>query len=550
MEGSVRTGTDDELFGLGERKLGLDFIAYVADRDPAVAYAAATQGSRHPEHDHFLKTLRGCRDLLSLEERDLFLRIEEYLPAEKTSFGNVLRRDLGGARLAAPHTDDPLLKPLLYLARDLLPVLLLPREARPLLDIPTSPWARPEDPIVTLVARTEHPMGDKFITRLDSDDLGRTFGPSSAASFSFGSEVWVAVGRAQLAGILVGTAAQYTRATSGGLTQEGFLAEIGHCLELLREVVAEGRARIPVAVAFRGAHSSPDLSIELPWGTLRPPKALDVPHSTEDGGPSVILITTVEDEVIVSDVSRMGVASGASVRASRRAMARRFEQTISERVHKTALTVLLGVDEQPRVGLVHHSTLIMTPFFGSSGLSQQTGPTQTVFGVQRAIGNLQGLHMKQGAELRRWANVVEAHYSPKLDVAIRRLAAALVAGRDPSDGLIDAVIAWESLFAVGSQSELAFRIAASMARLLESSAASRGALHSEINTLYGVRSKVVHGVAPSDPGQYRAERDRAIELGVQAVAALFEKRPDLIPNEDRSRDLILGGSSERPAGPA
>jgi hypothetical protein len=110
---------------------------------------------------------------------------------------------------------------------------------------------------------------------------------------------------------------------------------------------------------------------------------------------------------------------------------------------------------------------------------------------------------------------------------------------DLEDGLVDAVVAWESLFAGTDQGELSFRIAAAMAWLIERDPSERVILHREITKLYTTRSQILHrGRASRDVG---AERDRAVDLGLKAVRALLERRPDLVKDENRGKALILTG---------
>jgi hypothetical protein len=120
-----------------------------------------------------------------------------------------------------------------------------------------------------------------------------------------------------------------------------------------------------------------------------------------------------------------------------------------------------------------------------------------------------------------------------------------VAGRhDVEDGLVDAVIAWESLFAGTDAGELSFRIAAAMSWLMGRTADDRLALHREITSLYGTRSRVVHrGVAGQD---LTTERDRAVELGIAAMHALLRDHPDLVDDDNRGRKLIMRGESPAP----
>jgi hypothetical protein len=144
------------------------------------------------------------------------------------------------------------------------------------------------------------------------------------------------------------------------------------------------------------------------------------------------------------------------------------------------------------------------------------------------------------AEIECWARVLAEHYSPRLEVAARRVIAALSQRLDPADRLIDAVIAWESLF--GADQEATLRVTGSLSWLLEpDSPTNRETLRLETARIYGLRSRVVHG-RQEDPIEVSNASMRATEVAIIALAALMERRPELIPIDsvDRSKRLLLG----------
>ena len=155
-----------------------------------------------------------------------------------------------------------------------------------------------------------------------------------------------------------------------------------------------------------------------------------------------------------------------------------------------------------------------------------------VQGTQAFIGD------EDVAQLDDMAKVVQANHEPKLSLAVRRLVSAVTARFDPSDGLIDAVIALEALFAGTDKSELRFRIAAAVAWLLEpSDQSAREAIFKEARDIYDKRSQVVHGqaVPPNTPEL----RDRAFTLGVSSLRRLHLEFPSLLPDDQRSAKIIL-----------
>jgi len=144
------------------------------------------------------------------------------------------------------------------------------------------------------------------------------------------------------------------------------------------------------------------------------------------------------------------------------------------------------------------------------------------------------------AEIERWALLLKERYSPRLEVASRRVIAALSQRLDPADRLIDAVTAWESLFSADQDASL--RVTGSLAWLLKpGSTPEREALQREMALIYRLRSQVVHG-RTTDPVIVSASSLRATELAVLALAGLLQNRPELLPIDSvvRSRRLLLG----------
>jgi hypothetical protein len=148
---------------------------------------------------------------------------------------------------------------------------------------------------------------------------------------------------------------------------------------------------------------------------------------------------------------------------------------------------------------------------------------------------------QEEADLQAWAGRVASSYDEVIAVAMRRtLSAVIERGSSAEDALIDAVIAWENLFGVGSSSEMVFRVTTALAVLLAPSAQERAGLRARLAKVYALRSKVAHGgvVVPKD--RLGDRRDEAIDIAIAALKSLFESYPSLIADKDRGMRLILG----------
>jgi hypothetical protein len=140
----------------------------------------------------------------------------------------------------------------------------------------------------------------------------------------------------------------------------------------------------------------------------------------------------------------------------------------------------------------------------------------------------------------RWIDVVMSADLSHLNLAVTRTLRALTERRDPSDTLIDAVIAWESLF--GATSESTLRVSASLARLLHPAGEERDQARTRYRDIYVLRSNIVHGNRfRSTPQQIHQSGQEAADASLQAISALLIQRRDLLAldSADRSLKIIM-----------
>lgn len=138
-----------------------------------------------------------------------------------------------------------------------------------------------------------------------------------------------------------------------------------------------------------------------------------------------------------------------------------------------------------------------------------------------------------------WSHTLVQREAPNLEISIKRTLSSISGRRDPSDSLIDAVTAWESV--VGTRSETVFRVTAALAKLLEADSTARAELRKRLAKIYDVRSRVVHGdlVEVGDVASAAAD---ATSVSLRTLAALFERGDDWLAMKasERSDRLILG----------
>jgi hypothetical protein len=143
------------------------------------------------------------------------------------------------------------------------------------------------------------------------------------------------------------------------------------------------------------------------------------------------------------------------------------------------------------------------------------------------------LDVDQTNRWAEWTALVHANYSSKLDIAVRRTLSAATERADPTDGLIDAVIAWENLFGSGS-GESTLRVSASVAWLLGTNAPERAAIRDQVKKIYDLRSKVVHGSRALGSKEATDRRSEAVDLTLRTLRTIFRDRRDLLTCKDSS----------------
>lgn len=380
-----------------------------------------------------------------------------------------------------------------------------------------------------------HAAADRFREALAGDDLSELFAVEAPpAFFSFSSGSGTAVEASQLPQALIGAAAARARLLEPTFELESVIRQLRQLVADLRQVQADGTLELPVVVSLHGLEVEGGVRIALPWGWLR---TMDAAASNAVGDimleQGALLVTPVECRVSVSSATATEEGATPAIEAQPPESLRAFTAQLDERIQKTTLTLLM-VETDPRLSAVPSRTVAITPFFGTGWGASGAHWLTPVPGPARR------LTPAEVESVRSVAALVDDNYTDALAIPTRRFASALSTRYDVEDGLVDAVVAWESLFAGTDAGELNFRIAAAIAWLIGEDAEERLKLQKEISRLYATRSRILHrGRAGRD---VTAARDRAVDLGVHALKALLERHPALVGDENRGKRLILAGS--------
>jgi hypothetical protein len=189
----------------------------------------------------------------------------------------------------------------------------------------------------------------------------------------------------------------------------------------------------------------------------------------------------------------------------------------------------LATQREEPVGCVQTWTSILDPLnAGSSATWRPRSPTA----VNPYVATNEDL-----IAVGEWVQRISDADDSAIEIARRRVVSAIASRDDPTDGFVDAVIAWENLF--GSRDgELRFRVSGAIAKLL-AEPSDRVAMQRRLQTQYDVRSSVVHGGAHLDSVKARTERDSAIGTALAVLRVLYSERQDLLVDTNRARTVLL-----------
>ena len=299
--------------------------------------------------------------------------------------------------------------------------------------------------------------------------------------------------------MVIASAWDTVKMTSKIPSQEDLLKRVQHNVDVLRLASAGKNASIPARLVFTGFTTSESREITTPWGRLRPLAAWErslAPASLEgavtgtgaDG--KQVTVSYAGEMVLETELPYAIRIDAVPDWASPAIPSWRPMQgydTLRRRLEGVQLAAMLSTDREPGSWVTARLAWSWTGnplgHGGNTGWGDPRGP----IGFMPAV-----LSVEECADFEEWATRVDASWTGRIDIAVRRLLNAANARTDMADRLVDSVIVWENLFGT-SQGEPRLRISAALAWLLEGDSAAREELQIQLKTLYDYRSKIVHG---------------------------------------------------------
>lgn len=320
-------------------------------------------------------------------------------------------------------------------------------------------------------------------------------------------------------------------------------------LDTLRSAVSGGAPDVPGRVVLTGFTTRDADPIPTPWGQLRPlhawerdlaPAILEGVVSGTDHHGNQATVSYAGEMVLESEIPYAVVIGGdedLTADIPPKWPNIRGTDALRRRIEAVQLAVILAT-ERPLGSWVTARlawTWVGDPFGHGSNLGWSDPRSQPGF-MPYALSS------DECSAVAEWAGLIDAHWTPRIDIAVRRFLSAANSRTDMADRLVDAVIAWENLFGT-SQGEPRLRISAALAWLLAEDSGARETLQSQAKSLYNSRSMIVHGGKP-DESELAEPANAALTIARDALRVLFRDRPDVLALPDgaaRSQRLILGG---------
>ena len=342
---------------------------------------------------------------------------------------------------------------------------------------------------------------------------------------------------------LINYAWRMTKLQNGNSSLAQLMQQVPLALEKLRSYVTGNPTAVPAIAALTGVRLPAGVEISGPWGRIRAARPDDHPPAfkhlinkrtmtTTDAGEQIeisdagdiILETTVRIEFKVG-------AGGTSWSGS-------SLDDHGDLIDRVRLAFALAITRPARPVIFCTWATTLSPVFNMDPHQPLNHPE---FMVSRTPTLLTA---DEVASWERWIGILTTANMKPLKVAMIRTLRAIAERRDTYDRLIDAVIAWESLF--GAVTDSTLRVCGSLARLLHDTDADREAGYSRYKKVYDARSKIVHANSkPPELAEAEAYGRTAIDASLKVIEKLLTTHLSLLSLESsqRSQQVLLGGET-------
>jgi hypothetical protein len=319
------------------------------------------------------------------------------------------------------------------------------------------------------------------------------------------------------------------------------LEHIPDVLAQLRTYLAGQPTAVPAIASFTGARLPEGTEVSGSWGRLRPARAEDHPPAVKHLADKRTTTTTEAGQIVeISDAGDIIFESTVHVQfqlsAEGSSWTGRTIESFDDVIDRVRLAFALAVTRQTRPVMF---CMWMNALFPTGCLDPRP-LTDTRYMAPR-VPTL--LTEEEAETWKRWIDVLMTADVSRLKVAITRTLRAVTERLDPQDRLIDAVIAWESLF--GASNESTLRVSASLARMLHPGGDPRVAAQESYRKIYQARSDIVHAnETKTTSGQIEEYGRSAVDASLQVLPLLLTTHSHLLSVKSSTRSILVLLGSE------
>ncbi|MDD3174348.1 MAG: HEPN domain-containing protein [Herbinix sp.] len=511
--------------------VSVDFIAYASNTTADSVNSMLAGSPLNPQVTLVINELKALIDtqfpngdtetdgVYNVNEHLRMLNLSSLLGSQYqgNSIGNALRVMAGGT-LPLSSGSTTLEQEIGKLARDIYPILLLPRDdGSHFLD-----FMNISSMIIPSVMRNSY---EPFFDAVEADDVLNGLYVAQGQNRHFKNfNYWLNTGSGtgqqliSLPSELI-IPAYYKVQIEGKLTPEDFISQVIENLQLFRRMANNETVEVPAYVAINGVSLPENVELQLPWGTLRNPTSTELNLLSQRS-------QMINSVLVIPFKLKMKKSSNNSMSSPYPFPQDRARENVDEAAMLTFATIMISLGKEIRTDNV--GTIIL-PNFGHSP------STSWMFEKPGAANHT--LSSADRTKITRISGKLET-YKKHLSIALRRNLMA-INRLDTLDGFIDSIIAMESLF--GSERETTFTVSSAMAKFLKSDAEQKLELKKEIGKLYNERSKIIHGASFPAPQTIEVKRQRVIDLNIEVLRKLLYRRNDLIDcaSNERSTKILL-----------
>ena len=339
---------------------------------------------------------------------------------------------------------------------------------------------------------------------------------------------------------LIWSAWNHAKLEAGTPTLDQLADKIPTVLDQHRSLASGGTAMVTAIASLTGVRLPDDVQISGAWGRIRPARVGDHPSSVRAFIDQRTTTTTDNgDKVEISDAGDVifETTIPMQVRINDEGWAFNRQEDFEEKINKICLALALAVERSSRPIIFAVWSTILIPIASLEPLPL----TNPQFMAAR-MPTL--LTPEEIISWQRWINITMSVDMSHLTVAMTRTLRAMTERRDPGDRLIDAVIAWESLF--GGRPETTLRVSASLARLLHPPVVQeRETARQYYAKIYDARSSIVHAGKKIPAAQLDEYGRKAIDTSLKVIAMLLTTHTSLrhLGSDSRSKQILLGADN-------